>query len=250
MSARYSVTVGTSDLRAALASTLVHACQDPELPDLMRVRITPGAVNVAVSATDRYTLALALASHMNDGEISDDTEPFDLLPDDVAKILSIFKAGKESGDDPQYWLRLDVAREHVTITDASGLIDGRSFKVPRLKHDDGDVLAGLPNLVARAHNSDAALLEDMAVNGKLLARFETAAKSYHNPLIIESHVGTHALLIRCGESFLGLLIPVVETPEKLVERKEWADAWARRLPVAEPDGPVYHAGPSHSAGEQ
>ncbi len=226
----YSITVGTSDMRAALASALVHASQDPELPDLMRVRVAPDAVNVAVTATDRYTLALALASHVNDGKIGDDAEPFDLLPNDVAKILSIFKAGKESGgDDPQYWLRLDVTADHVTITDASGLIDGRSFKVPRLKHQTDDTLAGLPKLVARAHDSEPALLEDMAVNGNLLARFQTAAKAYHESLIIESHVGTHALLIRCGESFLGLLMPVIETPEKLVERKEWADGWSRRL---------------------
>lgn len=223
-----SVTVGTVDLRAALQAVRVHACTDAELPDLTRVRLAVDPINVTVTATDRFTLGMAIVSVLEQSD-ADDTYEVDLLPDDVTKILSIFKGGKDSGDAPELMLRLDVAEQSLTVTDCSGLIDGRALKVPRLPTSEHG-LSSIPKLVARAHFSDHVLLEGAFFGGEKLARFKVAAAQYGECLILEAHEGTNAVLARCGESFLGMIMPIWPADETLVQMKEWAAAWDSRLP--------------------
>ncbi len=226
--------VGTADLRQALTAVRPHACTDPEIPELTRIRFTIGTENLTVTATDRFTAGLAIVSTWDhDGEPGEIVE---LLPDDAAKILAIFKSGKESGDDsPQYLLRLDVDAEHVTVTDCSGMIDGRRFRMPRLVTESA--LDSVPDLIQRAHSGEMVLLDDienMTVSGDHLGRFKVAASTYKEPLSLETRsLATHrsvSILIRCGESFLGLMMPTRLTDESLVRSREWADGWTARLP--------------------
>ncbi|MHA4848795.1 hypothetical protein L1080_004505 [Rhodococcus sp. MSC1_016] len=230
-----SILVGTNDLRAGLISVLVHACVDPELPGLCRIRLDVGKENVTVTATDRFTAGLALVSvfsHLGyDLEETDIpwVEIIDLSVDDAQKILSIFKAGKDKADEPEFLLRIETTDTHVTVTDSSGMIDGRALKLPRLAADDA--FPDLTDLFAKVHHGKPSLLEDMAVGGKLLARFKAAAACYREALLIEATTSSRSLTIRCGESFLGVLMPVHLDDEARDKQKAWRDAWTERLPL-------------------
>lgn len=234
-----SVTVGTTDFRAALQAVRVHACTDPELPDIARIRLSVDPVNVTITATDRFTLGLAIVSVLEQPN-GNDAYDVDLLPDDVSKILSIFKGGKEPGDSPEFLLRLDVTEQSVTVTDCSGLIDGRALKIPRLPTSEQG-LSGVPVLLAKAHFADLVMLGGAFYGGEKLARFKAAAVQYGAPLILEAHEGTNAVMVRCGESFLGMIMPASPTEEGIFQAKEWSTAWDTRLPevdrlVPEDDG--------------
>ena len=223
-----SITVGTADMRAGLGSVVVHAGSDEHLPVLTRVRLIIDPVNLTVVATDRFSMGLAIISvwEQDDPHL----EIIDLLPEDVAKMLSIFKAGKEtaSSEAPEYQCRIEADAEFVTVTDCSGFVEGRALKIPRLPTDEQYI--DVPQLMSRSHHAPPVLLEDMAVNGSLLARFKVAAAAYQKPLLIESHVGFRSLLIRAGDSFLGMLMPLNISEDDDVRHREWAVAWSSRLP--------------------
>ncbi|OZF25201.1 hypothetical protein CH296_27970 [Rhodococcus sp. 14-2496-1d] len=222
------ITVGTADLRAALSSVVVHAGNDEHLPTYTRVRMIVDPINLTVIATDRFSMAMAIVS------IWEQVEPgfatIDVLPEDVKKILSIFKAGKEKADSdaPEFQVRFEADDEFVTVVDCAGFVDGRSYKIPRLPTDEQ--FLDVPRMVSRSHHAAPVLLEDMAVNGPLLARFAVAATAYLKPLLIESHTGFRSLLIRAGESFLGMLMPLNIGEEDAARNKEWSVAWSSRLP--------------------
>lgn len=229
-----TLVVGTADLRQALTAVRPHASTDADIPELTRIRLTIGRENISVTATDRFTAALAIASTWDhDGEPGEIVE---VLADDAAKILAIFKSGKESGDDsPQYLLRLDIDAEHVTVTDCSGMIDGRRFRMPRLATEDS--LDSVPDLIRRAHSGEMVLLDDienMTVSGDHLGRFKVAATVYKESLSLETRsLATHrsvSILVRCGESFLGLMMPRRLLDEDVQRAREWADGWTARLP--------------------
>lgn len=232
-----SIIVGTNDFRAALCSVLVHAGTDPELPDIMRVRLDLGRVNVTVTASDRFTAGMAIVSVLDELEPPGERDlAVDLLPSDVSKLLAFHKGGKDAGDDgPQWQLRLDVEHDVITVTDCSGMIDGRAVRLPRLPvradgaDSDSSPITAVVNLIVAAHRSDPVLLEDFVFNGVYLGRFVTAYKSYAHPLVFEARLSTKALLIRCGESFLGLAMPMRELEESIAERKQWAESWSDRL---------------------
>ena len=230
-----SILVGTNDLRAGLISAKVHASTDQELPALCRIRLDIGCENVTITATDRFTAGMSLVSvtaHLNPDDLEETklawVEIIDLTVDDVDKILSIFKCGKDKGDEPQYILRIESNDTHVTVTDSSGMIDGRALKLPRLASDDG--FPDLTNLFAKVHHGRPTLLEEMAVGGEFLARFKAASSCYQKALCIEATTGSRALTIRCGQSFLGILMPIAIDDETRDQHKLWRDAWDERLP--------------------
>lgn len=229
-----TLVVGTADLRQALTAVRPHASTDKDDPEISRIRLTIGGENIVVTATDRFTAGLAIASTWDhDGEPGEIVE---VLADDAAKILAIFKSGKEAGDDsPQYLLRLDIDDEHVTVTDCSGMIDGRRFRMPRLATEDS--LNVVPVLIDRAHGGRTVLLDDvenMTVSGDHLGRFKIAATTYKEALSLETRAGSAkgsvCVLIRCGESFLGLMMPRRLLGEDRDRARDWADGWTARLP--------------------
>lgn len=228
------ILVGTHDFRRGLKSVLPHTSTDETLPAICRIRLDVGPQNVTITATDRFTAALAIVSvHAHLDTDNAETElswigTIDLVPADAKSILGIFHAPKDKGDEPQYILRIEADENHVTVIDSSGLIDGHSLKVPRLGADDA--FPKLEKLFAQYHHASAALVEDIAVNGKFQSRFAIAATSYDQPLIIQTTTAGRAQFIRCGESFLGLLTPVHVAEEDTARHTEWRKAWDQRLP--------------------
>lgn len=220
-----SINVATNDFRAGLLAAKVHASTDKDDAEFHRIRLSIVGENLAITATDRYTVGLSLVSVWDSsGELCN----LELLPAEVDHILGIFKGGKDVGDDPQYRLRLDITPDHLTVTDCSGFIDGHSLRVPRLP--SCDALSSVPGMIQRTQDSRIVRLEDMTVNGEWLSRFRVAATVYRTQLIIESHDWGRALLVRAGESFLGMMMPFTVDEDEKVKAKEWAEAWTRRLP--------------------
>ncbi|MFD3748366.1 hypothetical protein [Nocardia sp. NPDC058633] len=230
-----TVIVGTGDLRQALASVRVHASTDKENPSIHRVRLALGGRHLAVSATDRFTNAIAIVSLWSE-EGAHEVCGIDLLPDDVGKILSFFQGGKggNGGAEPEHLLRLELLDGHVLITDCSGMIDGRALKVPRLSTVDTD-LGKVTGLIYRYQDARTRLIDDVAVSGDSLARFQAASKAYGEPLVIEGKgaPGGRApvLLVRCGESFLGLMTSRTIIDGQRQQLTDWAAGWGNRLPA-------------------
>ncbi|RJO74145.1 hypothetical protein D5S18_18505 [Nocardia panacis] len=232
-----TITVGTADLRQALTAVKAHASSDKDFAEINRIRLTIGPEHVTVSATDRFTAALADVSvWSHNGE---PVEIVELLRDDVAKLLSIFQVpGKDSSaDGPQYLLRLAIGAEQVTATDCSGLDIGvgREYLFPRLATEDA--LNVVPELIARAHFGQPVMLGDLAdmtVSGDHLARWKEAARAYGERLTIEPRQGlphgSNTILIRCGESFLGAMVSQPQIDEDKDRSREHAERWTARLP--------------------
>jgi hypothetical protein len=236
-----TLVVGTADLRQALTAVRVHASTDSETPDLKRIRLTVDPQNLSISATDRFTCGLAIVSIWElEWEPEDHNDPgtVELLLEDVAKLLTVFKAPTKDGgeDGPQYTLRFEIGPDEVTVTDCSGFdIVGRQLRLPRL--ETADALDLVPQLIDRIHGSQLVLLDgvkDMTVNGEYLVRFKAAASAYDRPLSLETRgegrSKTPTILVRCGESFLGLLMPRTLLDEDVQRHREWATAWTVRLP--------------------
>jgi hypothetical protein len=227
-----TIIVGTADLRHALTAVSVHATPDKEDAGLHRVRMLFADGNVAVTASDRFTAALAIVSIWKERDC--DYEPgliVEFAPDDIAKILRIFKAGRDAHDgQPDYLLRIEVADSEVTFSDCSGFdIVGHALRVPRLANEP--TLGGIPWLIHRQHQGNFALLAGgIAVSGDYLARFQQAGKAYGEPLNLEARADGRALLVRCGDSFLGAVSPRRMNDDYLARAKAWAEGWTQRLP--------------------
>jgi hypothetical protein len=223
-----TVTLGTADFRQALLSVAPHADQDADFPPLHRVRVDVATVNATVTATNRYTAGHALVSVESDdgtGEIWH----VDLSPTDVKEILTLFKTKGDSEPDDK--LRLDVDEKHTTITDAAGMFDGKSLSLPR--YPDETNFPNVPRLIAGTLSKPPHGASRLVADGAKVALFNAAAKAYGEPLVIEPTGENTALVLSCGESFLGLLMPMRQDEETDARQGAWRDAWLRRLPVLE-----------------
>ncbi|MGW6121468.1 DNA translocase FtsK [Nocardia sp. NPDC055165] len=227
----YTIKVGTCDFRQALTSVRVHACADKDISTVHRIRLTIDHEHVTVIATDMYTAGLAIVS-IWDGPGPDAAVTVDLSPGDVEKLLRIHPGGKDKADEPELMLRLDVGPDRLTITDCSGLVDGRALTIPRMP-TDGGTLCSIPGMVHKQHTSPEIVPTDMMFGGDAIARFRAAGNAYSKALEIEAHEGARALLVRCGESFLGLIMPRTITENQRGEMADWARGWTQRLPAME-----------------
>lgn len=224
-----TVTLGTVDLRQALLSVAPHADQDADFPPLHRVRVDVAAVNATVTATNRYTAGHALVS-VEDDDGTGELWHVDLSPTDVKEILTVFKT--KGDNEPDDKLRLDVDDKHTRITDAAGMFDGKSLSLPR--YPDETNFPDVPKLIAAALGSPPHGSARLVADGAKVALFNAAAKAYDAPLVIEPTGENSVLVISCGESFLGLLMPMRQDEETDARQGAWREAWLRRLPVAEP----------------
>jgi hypothetical protein len=220
-----TVVVGTDDLRRALRSVAPHADPDPDFAPLHRVRLEVGPVNLTVSATNRYTVGHALVSIL-DNEDGDQLK-VDLSPLDVKEILGLFKTHKDTPDDS---LRLEVDEELLVVTDVSGLFSsGKALSLPRIPFEEnyGDIEKLLHVKLTKDTGADA--VSRLITNGDLLGLFTHAAKAYSEPLVLEPTGTRSSILISCGESFIGLLMPIGQDDETAARINGWHSDWLTRL---------------------
>jgi hypothetical protein len=218
-------TVSTEDLRLALRSVGVHADPDDESPTLNRVRLDVGPENLTVSATNRFTAGHALVSIWDNGD--GELGPFDLTVTATKEILTLFKGKAGTGDEPDDSMMIEVDSEHTTITDVSGLFPGKSLKLPTcpIATDYPDIGKILHAKISKG--SEAA--NRIVTNGSLISLFCKATAAYKQPLVMDFGGDRAGVLITCGESFIGVLMPVTidEDTEMLINT--WHADWTRRF---------------------
>jgi hypothetical protein len=222
--------IGTVDLRRGLAAVLPHINPDPDQAVTHRVRIEVGA-ELLLIATDGYTAGLyaADATHIRTYGL----DYVDLSPADIAKILAVFKAGKdEDADYPESVLEFTVTEKLVTIRDISGMFAGHELELPATPPADfpnvAEMLAG--RLTAAADAKEPRLVQ---VGHKMMARFTASGKAMAGPLAIDTE-GT-PFVVTCGEEFVGLIMPVwMAEPDrqKIRDRQQSWGLTASRLASA------------------
>lgn len=220
------ITVGTADIRNALTSVAPHADPDAKFPPLHRVHLAVDKVNLTVTATNRYTAAMSLVSVEDPDEQPEWS--FDLSPTDVKEILALFRGAPFDDDEVGETLELKVDEKHTTITDNSGLFDGKSLTLPR--YPDESNFPEIQRLVAAALARPAGTSQRLVADGKKVALFRSAARAYNQPLVLEPTGANTALLVSCGESFIGLVMPLRQDEENDLRHKAWRQAWEKRLP--------------------
>ncbi|TYP82043.1 DNA translocase FtsK [Blastococcus xanthinilyticus] len=221
-----SLTLSTEDFRDALRSVVVHAAPDKDTT-LHRIRCDVGPENLTITATNRYTAAMAIASieDNHDGQLSS----FDLSPTDVKEILTLFKGRRPGEEDVGDTVRLEVDGEHFTITDTGGLFEGKQLVLPR--QPQTVVFPDISLVVSQTLTKRRQRTTRLAANGVLVALFATAARVYARSLTLEPTGESSALIVGCGDSFLGLLMPMRIEPDYAAELDAWREAWQHRLPV-------------------
>lgn len=221
--------VKLQDLRQALQAVAPHAEKDPNLSSIHRVHFSATPENLFVTATNRYTVGCAIASvweHELSGSFSDDQ--FDLTPETVKEVLMICQASKEKNELGDV-LRIEVLADDLVFTDISGLFPGKSFKVPRTHINDP--FPNVPLMVEKALTAPKVMPQSLMVAGQYMGLFTRAASTYGQHLEIEATGSSRAILVSCGESFMGLLMPARHDPESdnAMEMAEWRRGWHERL---------------------
>jgi hypothetical protein len=226
-----SITVGTEDFRLALRSVGPHADPDPDFPQLHRIRMSVGPENLGVSATNRYTVGHAIVSIWgnDDGDMTD----FDLSPSDVKEILTLFRCTKGTGEEmPDSTLLIEVDDRHTTVTDMSGLFPGKSLRLPKYPVEEN--FPSIENLIKATLNRQAKAAERLITSGRFLGLFAKAAAAYGEQLVMDPSGGNAAILITCGESFVGMLMPVRGDEDMTAKIDSWHADWLERLGELEP----------------
>lgn len=228
------IDVNTLDFRKALQAVLPHASTDDNIPSICCVNFTATQDNLHLTATNRYTLAHGIASVWESDGLtgSPDTDSFTLSPDVAKEILALFKStGKQAEDEMGEALRITVDKENLTFLDVAGLFPGKLLQIPRSEGEPFPIKWANRFLGALA--AEVVVPERIATTGKYLKLFSSAAAAYGEPLVIEPTGEVSQILISCGESFLGILMPVRATDESelATQLEVWRRGWLDRLPV-------------------
>lgn len=235
--------VNTLDLRKALQSVLPHASDD--IPAIAGVSVTATADNLYLTATNRYTVGHAIASVWEarrlTGDPNDDT--FFISIETAKEILALFKSsGKKSDEEVGVGeaMRITVDDEHLRFLDVAGLFPGKLLQIPREESEPFPVKWA--NVLLNSLQANKVLPERLATSGKYLRLFSSAAAAYGEPLVIEPTQGS-SILISCGESFLGLLMPVRATDETGIHQdiEAYRRGWTHRLPALAAAMPIMTA---------
>ncbi len=221
--------VGTADLRQALRSVVVHASPDKELPVLQRVRLHIQRANIIAVATNRYTIGVAAVA-IWDNKYEDDAALVDLSITQVGEILAMFKSKNEKDDDAgDDDLRIRLTDRYMTMTDTAGLFPGKEVTWPRVATEETfpNVVGLVGGFHAKAGSGSAYALHTA---GRMLALFKTASAVYDEPItIMPTAADGGALCITVGESFVGALMPIKPSDERVLQQAYWREAWDRRL---------------------
>lgn len=218
--------VSTVDLRLALRAVAPHVDPDKDATQLRRLRVEVGGENVTVSATNGYTAALGLVSlwEHTDGEAGS----FDLSPVNAKEILAVFKGKAGSEDEPGDQLLFEVTAKQITVTDISGLFPGKALTLPREPDEDNfpDVAALIAGMLRSGHRRKT---DRLVASGQLLGLFGKAATAYGEPLVIDPAAEGATILVSCGESFIGLLMPLKLDEARTAQIHGWHTDWLLRV---------------------
>lgn len=227
-----TICVSTHDLRRACTAVVPHA--HPKAEQLRRVRVEIDEQNLTLTATDGWTSGLAIASVWEtvDDPAGPDGELVDLAPDQVRKILSVFKAPADKNDEPEAMLQIETGDNYIKIADVSGLpgIDGQALELPRMETLDS--FPDVAHTISRIRSLPHGELDTVNLTPHVVAAF-TAAKAYGEPIQITAHDESRSLSVVIGESFLGILTPAQLSDEDRARREQWADSWDIRLPASD-----------------
>ncbi|TSD48560.1 hypothetical protein FFI94_022105 [Rhodococcus sp. KBS0724] len=222
------ILVETNDLRAGLISTVAHASNGKYYPSLARVRLDVGPVNINITATDTHTVGWAVVSVVS--HVEPELETIDISVTDVEKILTVFKAVRTKGDEPEHTLCIATTEQEITITDASGLFAGEeSLTVIRLPAEEK--FPDIPASFAHAQHSRPRPIDWLLVGDSLVRKFHAAAACYHEPFTFETVRTSSSIIVRCGESFIGRMPQPELRPAVKEELARWRSGWDARIPT-------------------
>ena len=202
--------IGTVDLRRGLAAVMPHVNADPDQAVTHRVRVEVGP-ELLLMGTDGFTAGIYAcdASHVRTFGI----DYVDLSPADVAKILAVFKAGKdEDADYPESVLEFTVTEKLVKIRDVSGMFAGHELELPATPPADFPNVAALlaGRLMEVRTTAEPRIVQ---VGAKSMARFTASGKAMGSPLAIDTEATP--FVVTCGEVFVGLIMPIwMAEPER------------------------------------
>ncbi len=236
---RKTIDVNTKDLRQALQSVLPHVATDEAYGSLTRVHVNVTDTNLYVQATNTASATLAIASVWESEGLTGDPneDSFELAAETAKELLTLFKPSKKSPeDDIGDALRITITPKELRFLDVSGLFPGKTFTVPNAEPDRS--YPNLPKLMLHALAAEVSVPARIVTNGKLLQLFAHAAAAYKQPLTIEPTEMTSRMLISCGESFLGILLPIKaeDGSEIANDLYQWRTAWYDRLPELSSSG--------------
>lgn len=239
VAAMTDVTVSLVDIRRALAALRPHL-PDPKadhLSHLGRVHVRVEEFGLLLVATNTVSAGMALVDVVDlaDGEVGG---TFDLSPEEVAAVLTLFKPAKvPGGEDTSSALRIRVA-SGLCLTDVSGLFPGRQVDLPRLDVDLG-AFPAVETVLLGALLSDAWPGEPVGVDasarlvtgGVLFAAFAAAGKAYKEPLVTRWLPGARPrVLVTVGEAFVGVLGSFEpDAEQRRPEQTAVESAWEQRL---------------------
>lgn len=229
-------TVDTHSWRAAMTAVAPHASPLTDDHVLGRVRVLVGLESLTVVATQRVTVGCAtvpVLDHIDGGPYDKitgalterESDVIDLAPASVKELQGLFKA-KDPGDQT---LRVEVTRQRVTFTDASGLLDGKAYEVPRVPVDPAypNLLQLLADVLARGAHDGMRI----PCTGTYLALFAGAASAWPNlTMTLEPGGDTSTMIVSVGKRFIGLLQPHSMDEQKVAELDSHRERWKDRLP--------------------
>lgn len=226
-----TIDVETKDFRQALLAVTPHAEKEADIVSIHRVHIAVTPHLLYISATNRYSVACAIASvYSVDGMTgSYEDDQFDLTPELIKEVLMLFRSRSNPEGEIGDALRIEVKDAEIVFTDVSGLFPGKKYAIPRTKIDAP--FPNIPLLIRQTIIGDRKAAPRLATAGLLLGLFAGSAKIYGESVIIEPTGTRSALLVSIGESFIGLLMPrdIGDDTELNTETKGWRDGWYNRL---------------------
>lgn len=224
------------EFRKALVAVKAHAAaRKAQDYVLERVRIIPGPDVLLVVASDGFSIGCARVP------VEECTmwvlDPVDVHPDDVAKILAVFKLPSDRDLWPSCVVRLeyDEAAGEVTVVDrAGGMIDGQALSLAVV--GGGEKFPDLPELAARAvsRTRQVAVNAHGGFTSSAWAKVAVAAKTFGAPVFVgragESTSDYDVATV--GDSCVVLLAPSCKDAELALEvAQERCDEWLRLLPA-------------------
>ena len=148
----------------------------------------------------------------------------DLLPSDVMTIVKMFKPGK----DDIITLRMDNADDNrVTVTDCSGLFDGRSVTIPAV--GGGEDMPDYRRLVFDGLGRKVIARGATEFTGRFLRGFIASAAALSDVLTIEPTGTNAAFVVRVGDQLVGLLQPHRFDDERDRQLTDIRVDWLHRL---------------------